>query len=153
MPRKRIILKRALTLFTLILSLIPLGCEEYLGEYLREPYSSTPTTQYTPTEKMETTLPTINITSPSKDSHFPWGGTAVIRVNAYDASGIQKVTFSAIPGGHSYTAYSEPWEWYWRLPGRSGDGGAQWYSITATAYDNYGNSRSTSIHIRVGKEY
>lgn len=103
------------------------------------------------TRACETPRPNVDIVSPTTDAHYAWGDPITIRVKPWARTGIRKVEFST-QGGRSFTAYDSPWEWNLSIGNRNWTG-AQWYCVYATAYDNNGNSSTTSIHIRVGKEY
>jgi len=150
-----LILVAALFLYILIAN--QSGCPE-LDQLTQpsNPYSSTPSTQNTPTEQMETTRPTINLTSPSQGSFYNAKTYVTVSASAWDASGIQKVVFEANgnPGvwsnSDSYTDYNEPYVWNFYTDGHGGSPQAP-MSLRATAYDNYGNSRSTGwVYIYIG---
>lgn len=111
-------------------------CEEYLN-----PSSSynRPDTRY---EKADSKPPNVAITSPSSGVRIDRGSSVYVQVSAYDESGILKVEFRGF--GESGTSYSSPWGWT-VTPHRDlvpGD-----YTITATAYDNYGNYSSAAVTV------
>lgn len=119
------------------------GCEN------PNPYYVTPDQQHTPTDKMETTNPDIEIISPSDYTQVAMGQMVTMTVHAWDASGIKKVEFYENCNGKTGTAYSEPYSWSFTY-GSPGVGGGQHVLVTATAYDNYNNTSKASVHVIFG---
>ena len=88
----------------------------------------------------DATAPTVTITSPANGSTV--SGTVTIQVSASDNVGVASVSVS-VNGGIIGTVFSAPYTFYWNS-GSVADGN---HSITATAKDAAGNSKSTSITV------
>lgn len=88
----------------------------------------------------DATLPTVTITSPANGSTV--SGTVTIQVSASDNVGVASVSVS-VNGGIIGTKTTAPYTFYWNS-GSVADGN---HTITATAKDAAGNSKSTSITV------
>lgn len=108
----------------------------------------TPLATPTPTNKptltpVDNTRPTVSITSPKKNSVVLRSKVTVISASAADASGISKVEF-VVNGTIKCTDINSPYSCTWAVPASRGG----IYSLTAKAYDQKGNSK-TSDSVRV----
>ncbi len=89
----------------------------------------------------DTMAPFISIVSPATNS-VQGGAIANIIALASDKSGIGRIVFS-INGVPQQTNTAPPYQFAWNVPASGG----VIYTITATAYDNAGNSAASTIQV------
>ncbi len=89
----------------------------------------------------DTMAPFISIVSPATNS-VQGGATANIIALASDKSGIGKIVF-LLNGVPQQTNTAPPYQFSWNVP----TGGGVIYNITATAYDNAGNTAASTIQV------
>ncbi len=93
------------------------------------------------TQVTDTMPPFVSIVSPA--AVVVTNSTTVnVRVLASDKSGINKVVFS-VNGSPQQTNNSPPYQFAWNVPAAGGVN----YIVTATAYDNAGNSAVSTIQV------
>ena len=93
------------------------------------------------TVTVDATAPTVSITAPANNASIGGGNTVSITTNAADtSSGIQKVEFY-IDGTLKQTVSTSPYNYSWGTTGVALGS----HTIQAKAYDNTGNSASSSI--------
>lgn len=116
----------------------------------------------TQVEIVDSTPPTVEITSPSedyRDSSLLWNSSAAfaykeqvtITVRAFDVNGIWKVVFkpSNFITVKDYEDMSAPWEYSFKVE-EGGTTSMATGKICASAYDPYGNTSSDCVTLRLG---
>lgn len=93
----------------------------------------------------DTILPTVSITSPTDGSTINRKGAVTITANATDNIGIDHVTFTV--AGIASTDYTAPYTYKWSVAGKPN----ATYTITATAYDAFGNSALNAVRVTTSK--
>jgi len=89
----------------------------------------------------DTMAPFVSIVSPATEQAT--NGTVVrFLALASDKSGISKVVYS-VNGVAQQTNNSPPYQFFWMVPVQP----AQTYAVTATAYDNAGNSAPSAVYM------
>lgn len=104
----------------------------------------TPTTPIspTPTSTLDTTKPTVAITSPSNGSTVSRRSNVTISATASDNVGVTKVEF-IVNNTLKFTDTASPYSYTWSVPNTKN----VQYTLTAKAYDAIGNSSQASISV------
>lgn len=103
----------------------------------------TPTPTPTPTSSpLDTTPPSVSITSPLNNAKIQHGSTVLISASATDNIAVTKVEFF-INNSLKCTSTVAPYTCTWKVPGKKG----VQYNIKATAFDRSANQSSSAIII------
>ncbi len=97
----------------------------------------------TPPENLDTTAPSINITSPTNGALVSRRAYVTIAASAQDNVSVTRVEFY-VNGTLLCTDTSSPYNCSWKVPGRAG----KEYNLSAKAYDSAGNI-GTALLVKV----
>lgn len=106
--------------------------------------TTTPTQGPTPTPtpgNVDTTKPTVSITSPLPNSIVKRGSTVTISATASDNVGVTQVVF-AVNGATLCSDLGAPYTCNWKVPAAR-----KTYQLTATATDTSGNTAVSTIYV------
>jgi hypothetical protein len=111
----------------------------YAGDALHAGGGGTATITASP---VDTTAPTVRITSPKANGTVPKGKTATIAATATDAGGVARVEFR-VNGALVCTDTASPYACAWAVPKVVAT-----FTIAVTAVDLAGNAATASITVR-----
>ncbi|MBI2443188.1 MAG: hypothetical protein HYV40_04765 [Candidatus Levybacteria bacterium] len=106
---------------------------------------STLPTPTSPAPPADTTKPTVTITYPADASVISRRSSLTITATATDDVGVSRVVFTA--GGNSFTDTTAPYSYAWSVSGKPN----ATYTITATAFDQAGNSAVDTVQVKTNK--
>jgi hypothetical protein len=113
--------------------------------------TNTPILMFTPTPTpiVDKTAPSVTITSPVNGSTVKRNTNITIAANASDNVAIQQVQFSVSGKGGNFSCTDSvlPYSCSWLVPAKPSTA----YTITATAIDTSGNTKSASIQVTSSK--
>jgi hypothetical protein len=105
----------------------------------------TPTATATSQQILDTTPPTVAITSPLNGSTVRRRSTVTITASASDNVGVTRVSYT-INGSLLCTTTVSPYVCSWSVPGKPNAS----YTITAKAYDAAGNTATNTVTVTAG---